>query len=203
MTNTMENAVQLLRLATCGNSAALGELLEQYSSQLTRIVKIRMDRRLQSRVDATDVIQEAFMEAINRFPEFVSQDKLPFFLWLRLITLQKLMQTHRFHLSTQARNANREISIYQASILQATSAVLAAQLLGNFTSPTQAASRKEEKLKLENALNDMDEINREVLVLRHFEKLSVVETAKLLDLSESGVRKRYLKSLSIIKTKLE
>ena len=198
----MENVEQLLQRANRGDSAALGELLEQFRLQLTRIVKIRMDRRLQSRVDATDVIQEAFMEAINRFPEFVSQDKLPFFLWLRLITLQKLMQTHRFHLSTQARNAKREISIYRSSIPDATSAVLAAQLLGNFTSPTQAVSRKEEKLKLENALNDMDNVDREVLVLRHFEKLSVVETAKLLDLSESGVRKRYLKALSAIKTRL-
>jgi len=94
--NTMEDAEQLLQKATCGDSAALGELLAQYRSQLTQIAKIRMDRRLQSRVDATDIIQEAFMEAINRFPEFVSQEKLPFFLWLRLITLQKLMQTHRF-----------------------------------------------------------------------------------------------------------
>lgn len=194
-----EDTQRLLDRAQAGDRSSLGQLLEVRREQLTRIVRIRMGRRLQSRVDASDVVQDAFVEAMRRFDEFQQQSKFPFFIWLRLITLQKLAQLQRFHLGTQARDAAREVSIDHAPVPQATSAVLAGQLLGTLTSPTRAVARDEEKALLEQALNEMDETDREVLVLRHFEKLEVSETANLLDLSESGTRKRYVRALTRLK----
>ena len=199
MSQSVDETQQLVVRATSGDRVALGDLLERYRDQLFRIVAIRMDRRLQSRVDANDVLQDAFIEATQRFEDYSQDPRMPFFLWLRFITLQKLMQLHRFHLGTQGRSARREISIYDSSIPQATSAVLAAQLLGSLTSPTQAVVRSEEKKNLENALNEMDEIDREVLVLRHFEKLSVADAAQILGLTESGASSRYFRALDKLK----
>ena len=128
---------------------------------------------------------------------------MPFFVWLRFITLQKLAELHRHHLGTKARDASREVSLFNSPLPQATSAVLAAQLLGKQTTPTQAFARAAIKNQLEEAFNLMEEIDREVVTLRHLEQLTNVETARILDISESAASNRYLRALKRLKKLLD
>ncbi len=182
----------------------LGQLLLKYQDRLERIVDFRMDRRLKSRIDASDVLQDAFIEATLRINDYRnSSDDVPFFLWLRFITLQKLTQLHRHHLGVQARDASREIPLSIRTSPQATSIVLAAQLLGKMTSPSNAAMRAETKLKLEEALAGMEYIDREVLALRHYEHLSNGETAKLLGLSDAAASNRYFRAVRRLKAVMD
>lgn len=189
----------LLRRAGAGDTAALGELLEGHRRRLRRMVRLRMDVRLQGRIDPSDVLQETFLEAAQRLAEYVRDPKMPFFLWLRFLTGQRLLMLRRRHLGTEARDASREISLHQGAMPEASSACLAARLLGKITAPLQAAIRAEMKLRLQDALNGMDPIDREVLALRHFEQMDNNETAEALGISPSGASSRYLRALKRLK----
>ena len=172
------------------------------SGALRRMVDLRLDRRLQARVDASDVIQEAYVEVVTRLDEYLGAPSYPLFLWLRLIVGERLLKLHRHHLGTQMRDAGLEVSIYRGALPEASSAALAAQLLGKHTSPTQAAVRAERMLRLQEALNTLDAIDREVLSLRHFEELSLAETALSLGIEESAAAKRYIRALKRLKAML-
>ena len=171
----------------------------EHRDRLRRMVRLRLDPRLHGRIDPSDVLQEALLEAALRLDEYRRNPALPMFLWLRFLTGQKLLQLHRRHLGVQARDAAREISLHRGPLPEATSAALAAQLVGRHSSPSKAAMRAEVKLKLEQALNQMDPIDREVLVLRHFEQLSNAETAQSLGIEESAASKRYVRALKRLK----
>jgi RNA polymerase sigma-70 factor (ECF subfamily) len=158
-----------------------------------------MDHRLQGRVDPSDVIQDAHIEAMARLPEYFSQSGLPFFLWLRLIVGQRLTLLHRHHLGARARDAGREIGLYHGGLPEATSAALAARLLGHLTQPSEAAVRAERKIRIQTALNSMDPLDREILALRHFEQLNNSEAAQALGLSKSTASKRYVRALQRLK----
>lgn len=177
----------------------LGELFEQYGERLRRMVRLRLDRRMRGRVDESDVIQEAYLEATERFAEYQKNPEVPPFIWLRFLTGQKLAQLHRRHLGTQARAVGREVQLYRGAMPSATSAALAAQLVGQQTSPSEAAVRAELKLRVQEALNGMDEIDREVLALRHFEQLTNAEAAQVLDIDEPAAYKRYVRALKRLK----
>jgi RNA polymerase sigma-70 factor (ECF subfamily) len=150
---------------------------------------------VQGRVDPSDVIQEAYLEICQKLAEYLRDPQMPFFLWLRLLTGQKLALAHRQHLGVHARNAGREVSLYRGALPEASSAALAAQLMGKLTSPSQAAQKAELKLRVQEALNGMDAIDREVLTLRHFEHLSNSETALVLGISEPAACNRYVRAL--------
>ena len=190
---------ELIRRAGQGDSTGLEGLLERYRARLRRMIKLRLDRRLQGRVDPSDVIQEAYLEVSRGLAEYLRDPSMPFFLWLRLVTGQKLALVHRQHLGVQARDAGREVSLYRGALPEATSAALAAQLIGQRTSPSQAAARAELKIRLQEALNRMDELDREVLALRHFEHLSNAETARVLGISETAACNRYVRALERLK----
>jgi RNA polymerase sigma-70 factor (ECF subfamily) len=193
-------SIRRLEGAARGDRAAWGAVMAQHQDRLRRMVALRMDRRLQGRVDPSDVVQDAYLEAARRLPEYIRESApMPVFLWLRFLTAQSLQTLHRRHLGAQARDADREISIDGGRIPQATSVALAAQLLGHDTRASEAAIRAERKLRLEHALNSMDTIDREVLALRHFEQLSNAECARVLRLSESSATKRYIRALRRLK----
>jgi RNA polymerase sigma-70 factor (ECF subfamily) len=146
------------------------------------MVKLRLDRRLQGRVDPSDVIQEAYLEVSRQVADYLKDPSIPFYLWLRLMTGQKLALLHRQHLGVQARDAGREVSLYRGALPEATS-----------------AARVELKIRLQEALNSMDELDREVLALRHFEQLTNVETARALGISETAACNRYVRALERLK----
>jgi RNA polymerase sigma-70 factor (ECF subfamily) len=177
-----------------------GRLLEQHRARLRKLIALRLDPRLQGRVDPSDVIQEAYLDAARRLSEYAREaDRMPFYLWLRFLVGQKILDSHRRHLGAQARDAGREIALYRGPMPEASSAAIAAQLIGRQTSPSQAAIRAERKLRLQEALNRMDPIDREVLVLRHYEQLSNNEAALVLGLDKSAASKRYARALIRLK----
>ena len=120
---------------------------------------------------------------------------MPFFVWLRFITGQRMLIVHRRHLGAKMRDAGEEVSLYRKAMPEATTMSLAAQLLGQLTSPTQAAVRAELQLQLQQALNGMDATDREVLILRHFEELNNNETAEVLGISKTAASNRYVRAL--------
>jgi RNA polymerase sigma-70 factor (ECF subfamily) len=191
--------LDLLARARAGDPAAIEAIFKRHRPRLRRMVEMRLDRRVQGRIDASDVIQDAYVEVVTRLAEFLREPRLPLFLWLRLVVGERLMKLHRRHLGAQMRDAGLEVSLYRGALPGASSAALAAQLLGKHTSPTQAATRAERLLRLQEALNALDPMDREVLSLRHFEDLTLVETAQVLEISEAAAAKRYIRALRRLK----
>jgi RNA polymerase sigma-70 factor (ECF subfamily) len=203
MTDPGTTTDHLLRLAKAGDAAALGTLFAHYRERLRQMVRLRLDRRVARRLDASDVLQEAYLDVARRFPEYLAAPAVPFYVWLRALTGQRLIDLHRQHLGAKMRAAGSEVSLYGGTLPQASSASLAQQLLAGLTSPTQAAVRAEMQLKLQDALNSMDPMDREVVVLRHFEELSNIETAAVLGIEASAASKRYLRAIRRLKAILD
>jgi len=199
MENNSSETVDLIARSQAGDSQALNELFTRHRERLCRMVEMRLDHRLKARIDASDVIQDAYVEVVERLQEYLRTPKLPFFLWLRLVVGERLMKLHRHHLGTQMRDAGREVALYRGALPQASSAALAAQLLGKHTSPTQAAVRAERLLRLQEALNTLEPIDREILALRHFEELTSAEAAQVLEIEEEAAAKRYVRALRRLK----
>ena len=191
---------QWLERAAKGDSEGWRKLLARFHDRLRRMVALRLDQRLQGRVDASDVLEEAYLDAAAGLAGYLRDPALPFFLWLRQLVGTRLSKLHRHHLGTKMRDAAREVSIYRGALPEASSAALAAQLLGRECRPSEAAVRAELKIRLQEALNRMDAIDREVLSLRHFEQLNTSETAHVLEISQAAAGKRYIRALMRLKT---
>ena len=167
------------------------------------MVSLRLSRRLAGRVDDSDVLQESFLDVSRRLDEYLANPSTSFFLWLRNMTGLKLAEVHRRHLGTQLRDAGREVTLHRGGLPTADSVSLAAQLLGKLTAPSQAAIKAETRLLVQEALNSMDPIDREVLALKHFEQLSTTEIAEVLGLSKAGAGSRYLRAIKRLREILE
>jgi RNA polymerase sigma-70 factor (ECF subfamily) len=186
---------ELLETARTGDAAALAVLVGRYRGRLERMVRLRLDRRLQGRVDPADVVQEAYLAVRGKFPMYSADPRLPFFLWLRLEVGQRLVDVHRFHLGTQMRDAGQGVSLHSGALPPVTSLSLAELLLGKLATPNRTAMRAELKLRVQEALNSMDPHDREVLILRHFEELSNAEAAQVLGIKPSAAVNRYVRAL--------
>jgi RNA polymerase sigma-70 factor (ECF subfamily) len=193
----------LLQKAAAGDEEAFRGLVSPYLERLLKMVRLRMDRRLGGRVDADDIVQETLLEAHRRLTGGMGVCEGNFYLWLRQLACQKLIDAQRYHLGADKRSAAMEVSLYRGPMPEATSAVLAAQLLGRLTSPSQATLRAELQLRVQEFLNAMDPMDREILVLRHFEHLSNAEIAECLNLSRSAASKRYVVALGKLRQVLE
>lgn len=198
--NELQPEDQQLRQRLCdGDESALAEAFSLHRDRLWRMIRFRMDARLLSRVDADDVLQEAYLAAAQRLDHFLGKDEdSSLFLWLRQIAGQTLVDVHRRHIGAKMRDAGREISLH-AKMPQATSISLAAQLLGRLTSPSQAALRDELAVQLEESLAQMEPIDQEVLALRHFEELSNREVAEVLDIQQKAASIRYVRAIARLK----
>jgi RNA polymerase sigma-70 factor (ECF subfamily) len=194
-----EDARALLERATAGDQQAWGDLLTRYRERLRRMVVLRLDHRLQGRIDASDVLQEAYLAASLQWPDYSKKPDIPFYLWLRLVTGQKLAALHRHHLGTKQRDAGREMSLFAGALPEASSIVMADHLMANDPRPSEIAMRAERARRLEQALTQMDALDREVLALRHYEQLSNGEAAQVLGMSESAASKRYVRALVKLK----
>lgn len=186
-----------------GDRQALATVFEQHRERLRRMVELRLDPRLRARLDASDVLQEAFLDVAGDLDAYLADPKLPPLLWLRLHVGRRLTTLHRRHLGTRMRDAGLEISLYQGALPAASSAALASMILGRATSPTQAAQRAERMLRVQEALNTLDPIDREVLALRHFEQLGRAEVAQVLGISSEASAKRYFRALRRLKDVLK
>lgn len=196
MAKTMDASKQdsLKRLRE-GDPTALGELIAQHQQRLLHIIRLRMDRRLAARVDAEDVLQEVYLDAASRIRHYIEKHSGSFFVWLRLITNQTMANLYRRHLDTQMRDARRDVSINTGKTFETKSRPIAMQLIGHLTSPSNAIMRQESIEKLEEAIKELKPIDREAIVLRHFELLDNKEVAEVLEINEKAASIRYIRAI--------
>jgi RNA polymerase sigma-70 factor (ECF subfamily) len=190
-----DNSLPVERLQE-GSEQALAEAMTQFSVRLQQIVALRMDPRLSRRFDATDVLQEAFLEARKRLSRYFQEPAVPLFVWLRGVVLDTLADFHCRHLGARMRDATQEVYLQCPVSSQASSVALVALLAGDFTSPSQAAIRGETAAQVERLLSRMDSIDREVLILRHLEELTNDEVAAALGVKKAAASRRYMRALA-------
>ncbi len=190
---------ELFRLAVAGDGRSWEALVERSHHRLRRMVAFRLDQRLRGRVDPSDVLQDAYLTAWRDLGAYLLRPEIPFFLWLRGIAGNTLRELHRHHLGTQMRDPRREVSIHGGALAETTTTAIAAELLGDLTRASEEAVRLERKLRLQQALDAMDPLDREVLALRHFEQLSPAETARALGIKEKAAAMRYVRALRRLK----
>lgn len=182
-----------LRDAAAGDQRAWRALVDRHHARLRRMAGLRLDPRLRGRVDPSDVLQEAYLDAARGLAEYVAAPPLPFFLWLRQLVGTRLAKAHRTHLGAAARDVRREARPDPAPA--ASSVALAEHLCGGGPRPSEAATRQELRDQLLAALDGMDPLDREVLALRHFEQLTNAEAARTLGLADGAASKRYVRAL--------
>jgi RNA polymerase sigma-70 factor, ECF subfamily len=199
MSSTEIEPGALLERVRRGDERALAELFSRERDRLWRMVQARLDRRLRGRVDPDDILQEAYLDATRRLSHFADEPSLSFFLWLRLIVGQTLIDVHRRHLDAQMRDAGREVTIARAGSPGASSASLAGYLVAHLTSPSQAVMRAEMEAQLREAIDSLDPIDREVLILRHFEELTNSEVAETLAIQVKAASIRYVRAVARLK----
>jgi RNA polymerase sigma-70 factor (ECF subfamily) len=182
-----------IRLAGEGNREAMEELMAAHRSRLRQIVAVRLDGRMASRIDASDVVQESLMEATRRLREYIDKPEVPFFVWLRQLAWQRLAQLYRFHFKAQRRSVEREVE--RISLSDESVTRFADRLAASGMAPSRRMRRKETQDQLRAALARLAPADQEVLVLRHFEQLSTKEIAAVLKISEPAVRHRQRRAL--------
>jgi RNA polymerase sigma-70 factor (ECF subfamily) len=175
-----------LQQIRAGDRRAFEQLFARHQAYLHRLVELRLDPRLRSRLDAADVVQEAHLEALHRLDAYLEHPALPFRLWLRQIACDRASKARRQHLGTARRALNREVPLPEASSL-----VLARQLLAGGSTPSQRLDQQELVHRLHDAIAQLPEADREMVILRHFEGLSNREVAYLLHLEPATASKRH------------
>jgi RNA polymerase sigma-70 factor, ECF subfamily len=191
----------LLDQARAGDAAAVEQLLAQHRDPLRRVVGLRLDPALARRVDASDIVQEALVEANRRLPEYLKQPAMPFHLWLRHLAHDRLIDAHRRHREAYRRSLDREQPLRTAAADES-SAQLLAELIDPEHTPASAAIQQELQARLELALTTLDEADREVILMRHHEQLSNQDVAAALGLSEAAASMRHLRALRRLKEAL-
>ena len=192
--NTSETQ-ELLLHAGKGESAAVNELLERHRVGLKNMVSARMDQKLARRIDARDVVQDVLLEASQRLADYVRDPKMPFGLWLRHLARDRIIDLHRRHRVARRRTLDRERGLSAPERPDQSSLELAAQLRDPELTPAAATLRKELYVRFVEAIDTLEEEDREILLMRHFEQLSNSEAAELLGLSQPAAGMRYLRAL--------
>jgi RNA polymerase sigma-70 factor (ECF subfamily) len=185
----------LLRRAADGDSAARQELFARYRERLRLMIAVRLDRRLAARVDASDVVQEALADAALELAEYLRRRPLPFYPWLRRLAWERLLELHRRHVLAGKRSVTREEPAEPALPDESVFA-LACRLVAGGSSPSSRLKREELRGQVRAALAALSPNDREVLVLRHLEHLSMKEVAAVLGVSEGAVKVRHLRALA-------
>jgi RNA polymerase sigma-70 factor (ECF subfamily) len=172
----------------------------EYRNRLRAIVQVRLSPKLAGRLDPSDVVQEALVEATERYADYCRNPSMSPYLWLRFLTLQRLKILHRQHLQTRKRAADREAVLPE---LEVSSVVLAQWLVDSGTSPSKSAMKREQHERLHEALEAMSPLDREILVLRHFEQLSTAESAQVLEITHAAAHRRYYRALERLREIIE
>ena len=186
---------ELLDQARRGEAAAVDRLLAAHRNALRRMIDLRLDPAIARRVDASDVVQDVLLEASRRLSDYLRDPAMPFHLWLRHIARDHMIDAHRRHRQAQRRSLDREQPLVPAAFADRSSIELAAQLFDQEATPASAAIRHELERRLQTALASLDEDDREVICMRHFEQLSNQDVAAALELTEAAASMRYLRAL--------
>lgn len=178
--------------------AILERMFEEQKPRLTRMVTLRMHPKVRARIGASDVVQDAYLEVFKHVDEYVRDPRMPFFLWMRRIVGQRLTKAHRFHLDAQRRDARQEAPA-ERRMPEASTFAMAGILQDQSPSPSAVAARAETRDRLIDMLDQMNEIDREVLSMRHFEEMTNEEVAEELGLGKHAASKRYIRALKRLK----
>ena len=192
---------ELLCRAERGDAHARQAVLIRYRERLKQMVAVHIDRRLAARVDPSDVVQEALLDAARGLDDYLRQRPLPFYPWLRRLAWEHLIELHRRHLHSQKRSVKREEPL-AAHLSDESAMQLADRVLARQSSPSQRAMKSELRSRIRAALDRLEERDREVLVLRHLEQLSTHETAAVLGIREGAVKTRHLRALERLRVLL-
>jgi len=192
---------RLLGDAAAGNPGAASDLLEQHRAALRRMIALRLDRGVARRVDASDVVQDVLLEASKRLADYLQDPRMPFHLWLRHLALDRMIDLHRRH-HAQRRDVGRERALQSSPLSGKSSLDLAAQLQDQELTPAAAAIRKELAGRFLAALDQLDEQDREIILLRHVEQMGNSEAAEALGLAQAAAGMRYLRALRRLRTLL-
>jgi RNA polymerase sigma-70 factor, ECF subfamily len=179
---------------------AIPLLFRKYQAMLLRMIALRLDARVLGKIDSEDVLQDVFVETVRRFDQYLDRPTVPVFVWLRQIASQVLIDTHRRYLGAKMRDVKQEVNLYCGGCGDLSSTFLAAQLAGSLTTPSQCAVRRETFAAVTSALQSLEPIDREVLVLRHLEELRNEEVAQVLGIDKFAASKRYLRALARLRS---
>jgi RNA polymerase sigma-70 factor (ECF subfamily) len=191
---------QMLREARRGNPEALGKLLEYYRPYLRLLARIQVASRMQKELDASDVVQETFLDAARDFPQFRGSSDAEFVGWLKRLLAANVADAHRRFLGTQKRNVLQESDVLQ--MLDASSAIVDERLLAQVDSPSASIDVRERAVRLATALERLPPQYHEVIVLHHFQGLGFQEVAVQLDRSLYSVKNLWLRALVALKRQL-
>ena len=202
MTNELPEQAEIIERLKSDRDEALAHFFSLVRERLKRIVNFRLDYQLNGRISESDVIQDTYVRASQRLDSFLEKPEMPFFVWLRLEVQQQLVDIHRHHFGAEKRDIRKEVAIAKPKAGQ-TSMALAAHLVAQLTSVSQLFERAEQIASVEKTLDEMNELDREVIALRHFEELSNIEAAEVLGIQPAAASKRYLRALKRLREIME
>jgi RNA polymerase sigma-70 factor (ECF subfamily) len=193
---------ELIRRAAGGDPISLAQLFGRHRRRLEKMVQVRLDRALRGRVDPDDVLQETYLDLVRQLPNYPGPEIMPVFLWLRILTGQRLARVHREHLGAAKRAAGREVPAHRGGGGAADSASMADFLVGRLTSPSGAAGRAERADLVRRAIDALEPLDREIISLRTFEGLTNSEAAAVLGLASSAASNRYVRAMARLQAAL-
>ena len=195
-----EQTQEIIAAAQNGDDDAVNRLMQRHREAVRRMIDLRMDRRLRQRVDASDIVQDVLIDANRRLADYLKDPSMPFHLWLRQMAQDRLIDAHRRHRVAAKRSVDREQPLAARPALDRSTMELAAQLCDQERTPAAAAEWNELQLLFRQALDQLDEQDREVVLMRHFEKLSNSEVAQALELTPPAASMRYLRAVRRLRT---
>src|SRR3954470_20078104 len=197
-----DNTKRLLDDAKTGESAAVDRLLGEFREPLRRVIGLRLDPAIARRVDASDIVQDVLLEANGRLPDYLTSPDMPFHLWLRHLAQDRIIDTHRRHRLAQRRSVDREQATARPAWADESSVSLIGQLIDTERTPTSEAIRLELQRRLNAAIDQLSDDDREIILMRHHEMLSNQDVARALQLTEAAASMRYLRALRRLRTVL-
>jgi len=203
MFSNSSDTQHLLDRAKAGDAAAVERLLTQHREPVRRMIDLRLDPAIAARLDASDVVQDVLLEASKRLNDYLARPVMPFHLWLRHIAKDHIIDAHRRHRQAQRRGVDREQPLVPAALAGQSSVELAAQFMDHELTPASAAIQQELVRRLHVALTEMDEGDREVILMRHYEAMPNQDVAASLGIAEAAASMRYLRAMRRLKALLK
>jgi RNA polymerase sigma-70 factor (ECF subfamily) len=193
----------LLGAAREGDSEAVNALLDKHRKAVRRMVELRLDRKVQRRVDVSDVVQDVMIEASGRLDKYLADPSMAFHLWLRQIAWDRIIDTYRRHRVSAKRNMDREQPMATSTGPDQSTLELAVQLCDPALTPAAAATQREIAARVEASIEKMNDQDREIILMRHYEHLSNLEIAEVLGLNPPAASMRYLRAVRRLREMLQ
>jgi RNA polymerase sigma-70 factor (ECF subfamily) len=194
---------ELLALAREGYGSAINQLIERHRSALHHLVRMRLDKRIQQRIDVSDVVQEVLVEVNRRLPDYLENPAMPFHLWMRHIARDRIIDAHRRHRQSARRSVDREQPVVVPGDMNHSSAILAHEIVDLGKSPSAQIMEEELVRLVEAAIVELDEADAEIIIMRHYEQLANQEVAQALGLSEAAASMRYLRAVRRLRERVQ